>query len=80
MSNIGSLDESLKNFDWSLAEKELGYKNGDVINLGWYCSDRICQNGKGENIALYYEGFGAVEKNLLSMISVLQAIRLEHFF
>jgi len=62
MSNIGSLDESLKNFDWSLAEKELGYKNGDVINLGWYCSDRICQNGKGENIALYYEGFGAVEK------------------
>lgn len=62
MSNIGSYEERLKNFDWSLAEKELGFKDGDVINLGWYCSDRICQNGKGENTALYYEGFDAVDK------------------
>jgi acetyl-CoA synthetase len=62
MSNIGSYEERLKNFDWSLAEKELEYSNGEVINLGWYCSDRICQNGKGENTALYYEGFDAVEK------------------
>jgi len=62
MSNIGSYEERLKNFDWSLAEKELGFKDRDVINLGWYCSDRICQNGKGENTALYYEGFDGVEK------------------
>ena len=26
MPNIGSYDERVKNFDWSIAEKELGYK------------------------------------------------------
>jgi acetyl-CoA synthetase len=62
MSNIGSYKERLKNFDWSLAESELEYMDGDVINIGWYCSDRICQKGDGEKTALYYEGFGGVEK------------------
>src|ERR1035437_2068595 len=62
MSNIGSYEERLKNFDWSFAENELEYRDGDVINIGWYCTDRICQKGKGEKIALYYEGFGGVEK------------------
>ena len=62
MSNIGSYEERLKNFSWSLAENELSYKEGDTINIGWYCSDRICLNGMSEKIALYYEGFGGVEK------------------
>ena len=62
MSNIGSYEERLKNFDWSLAENELEYRDGDVINIGWYCSDRICQKGKADKIALYYEGFGGIEK------------------
>jgi acetyl-CoA synthetase len=62
MSNIGSYEERLKNFRWSLAEKELGYKDGEVINIAWYCSDRICLNGNSEKIALYYEGFGGVVK------------------
>jgi len=46
MSNIGSYEEKIKNFDWSVSEKELDYKKGNVINIGWYCSDRICQMGK----------------------------------
>ena len=62
MSNIGSYEERLKNFDWSVAENELEYRDGDIINIGWYCSDRICQKGKGEKTALYYEGFGDIEK------------------
>ncbi len=62
MSNIGNYDERLKNFDWSISEKELGYKKGDVINIGWYCSDRICQMGKGNKMALIWEGLGGVEK------------------
>ncbi|HEX7494110.1 MAG TPA: acetate--CoA ligase [Bacteroidales bacterium] len=62
MSNIGSYEERLKNFDWSLSEKELGHKKGDIINIGWYCSDRICLMGKSDKIALEYEGFGGVEK------------------
>ena len=62
MSNIGSYEERLKNFDWSLAEKELEYRPGDIINIGWYCSDRICLKGNADKIALYYEGFGGIEK------------------
>jgi len=62
MPNIGSYEERLKNFDWSVAENELEYSDGDIINIGWYCSDRICQKGKGEKTALYYEGFGGIEK------------------
>jgi acetyl-CoA synthetase len=62
MSNIGSYEDRLNNFTWSLAENELEYKDGNVINIGWYCSDRICEKGKGDKIALYYEGFGGVEK------------------
>ncbi len=61
MSNIGSYDERTKNFDWSISEKELEYKDGDVINIGWYCSDRICDMGKGDKKALIWEGFGDKE-------------------
>jgi acetyl-CoA synthetase len=64
MSNIGSYEEKLNSFSWSLAENELEYREGDVINIGWYCSDRICQKGEGEKTALYYEGFGGVEKRI----------------
>jgi acetyl-CoA synthetase len=62
MSNIGSYEERLKDFNWSLAENELEYSKGAKINIGWYCSDRICLKGNSEKIALYYEGFGGVEK------------------
>jgi acetyl-CoA synthetase len=62
MSNIGSYEERLKNFSWSISEKELDYKPGRVINIGWYCSDRICQQGKGEKLALLWEGLGGAEK------------------
>jgi acetyl-CoA synthetase len=62
MSNIVNYDERIKNFDWSISEKELGYKDGDNINIGWYCSDRICEMGKGNKMALLWEGLGGVEK------------------
>lgn len=62
MSNIGSYEERRKNFTWHIAEKELDYEEGEVINIGWYCSDRICLQGKSEKIALYYEGFGGLKK------------------
>jgi acetyl-CoA synthetase len=62
MSNIGSYEERLKGFDWSVSEKELEYENGD-INIGWYCSDRICHMGKSDKTALVYEGYtGLVKK------------------
>jgi len=62
MSNIGSYENRVKNFSWAIAEQELGYHEGDVINIGWYCSDRICQQGKGNKNALIWEGKGEDEK------------------
>jgi acetyl-CoA synthetase len=62
MSNIGSYEERVKTFSWSTSENELEYTNGNIINIGWYCSDRICQKGKAEKVALYYEGFNGIEK------------------
>ncbi|MBI5209479.1 MAG: acetate--CoA ligase [Elusimicrobia bacterium] len=60
--NIGSYEERLKGFSWSAAESELGYTPGADINIAWYCTDRICQQGKGGKTALLWEGLGGVEK------------------
>ena len=57
-----SYEELSGGFTWAIAEKELEYKNGDVINIGWYCSDRICLKGKGSKTALIYEGFGGISR------------------
>jgi acetyl-CoA synthetase len=62
MSNIESYEKRLKDFDWSIAEKELDYNKGDSINIGWYCSDRICDQGKANKKALIWEGLGGIEK------------------
>lgn len=62
MSNIGSYDKRIRGFSWSLSEKELEYKHGSTINIGWYCSDRICLKGKADKLALLYEAFGGIEK------------------
>lgn len=63
MSNIGSYEDRVDGFDWSIAEKELGYKKGDIINIGWYCSDRICENGDADKMALIWQGLGGKRKN-----------------
>ncbi len=53
--NIGSYDERVKGFDWSIAEKELGYTKGGTLNIAWHCTDRICEQGKGDKKALIWE-------------------------
>ncbi len=63
MSNIGSYEQRLKNFDWSVSEQELGYKKGDPINIGWYCSDRICNMGLGSKMAMIWEDFKGNNKH-----------------
>ncbi len=62
MSNIGSYEDRINRSPWQLAENELGYRQGDPANIGWYCSDRICNRGHGDKTALIFEGFGGVEK------------------
>ena len=56
MSNIGSYEQRRQNFDWSIAKRELGYEEGQPLNIGWYCSDRICELGKATKKALLWEG------------------------
>jgi len=62
MSNIGSYEDRVKTFDWTLSEKELGYRKGDVLNIGWHCTDRICRLGQANKPALIWEGQGGKEK------------------
>ena len=41
MSNPPSYEELSANFGWSVAECELGYRQGSPLNIGWMCSDRL---------------------------------------
>jgi acetyl-CoA synthetase len=41
-------------FQWSQAREVLGWPQ-DQFNIGWYCSDRICDLGRGEHLALLWE-------------------------
>lgn len=56
MSHIGSYEQRLGSFSWAEAERELGYSPGARINIGEYCSDRICRLGRGRQTALIWEG------------------------
>lgn len=47
--------EGLKDNSWRQPEKELDYIQGGTINIGWYCSDRICLMGKAKKTALIHE-------------------------
>ncbi len=62
MSNIGSYEARIANFDWALSESELGYQAGNTLNIGWYCSDRICQMGMAGKTALIWENAQGEEK------------------
>ena len=57
MSNIGSYETRLRDFTWKTAEEELGYGKDGKYNLGYFCSDRICEIGNGTKVALVWEGF-----------------------
>ena len=62
MSNIGSYEERLKDFDWGLAKDVLQWRDGELLNIGHMCSDRICARGDADKTALIWEGFGDQKK------------------
>jgi len=62
MSNIGSYEEQRNNFNWALSEKKLGYSTGDVINIGWHCTDRICKQGLAAKTAFIWENAAGDER------------------
>jgi acetyl-CoA synthetase len=41
--------------DWSAIERELGCHAGGPINIGWHCSDRICERGQASKPAMLWE-------------------------
>ena len=55
-------EERLEGFDWAVAAHELEYNEGAPLNIGWYCSDRICQQGKADKTALLWEDFRGEER------------------
>jgi acetyl-CoA synthetase len=57
MDKPACYEDLTANFSWSSAEQELGYKPGDLLNIGWMCSDRICLLGSADKLALCWEGF-----------------------
>lgn len=70
--NISSYEEMYSRFSWDIARDELGYRDGAIINIGEYCTDRICRMGKAEKIALIWEGFtGDVKKYTFNDMRVL---------
>ena len=62
MSHHSTYDEMTAGFDWSIAERELGITKEDRINIGWMCSDRICNMGLADKPALLWEDHQGTEK------------------
>jgi acetyl-CoA synthetase len=58
LSNIGSYDQRREGFDWGIAREVLGWEDGELLNIGAICSDRVCARGKADKTALIWEGFG----------------------
>jgi len=50
-------------FDWAIAERELDWRPGEPINIGWHCSDRICRLGLGARPALVWENAAGAERS-----------------
>ena len=49
-------EERVKGFDWG-SPRGARRRRGDRINIGWYCSDRICRLGRATKPALIWEDF-----------------------
>jgi len=62
MSAPPSYEQLVANFDWKVAEQALGYQSGGPINIAWMCSDRICQLGMANKLALLWEDYQGNEK------------------
>jgi acetyl-CoA synthetase len=53
-SNVGNVEQWRAGFTWDQAKKVLGWPE-DQHNIGWYCTDRICERGQGDKLALIWE-------------------------
>ena len=65
MSFTPSYEQLTANFSWSVAEQQLGYRPGAPLNIGWMCSDRICQLGMSSKLALHWEDYLGNQKRFI---------------
>lgn len=79
MSNIGSYEDRYKNFDWKISEEELEYGVNGMYNIGYYCSDRICNQGSGNKLALVWQGFGGEIKHFTYNDVRINSNKFAHF-
>ena len=54
---LPTYEERVAGFDWALSEEELGVSREGRVNIGWHCSDRICDQGRAQAPALIWEDF-----------------------
>ncbi len=62
MSNIGSYEKRKEDFSWDIAREVMDWKEGEVLNIGSICSDRVCARGNGDKKALIWQGFGGKKR------------------
>jgi acetyl-CoA synthetase len=55
MSNLGRYPDRVSTFDWGRVRAELGWREGQPINIGWMCTDRICNGGQANKTALVWQ-------------------------
>ena len=47
--------KAVPGLDWDTAGRELGYEDGQAVNIGRLCCDRNVESGRGEKTALVHE-------------------------
>jgi acetyl-CoA synthetase len=52
---MGSYEARVRSFEWAEAERALGWREGESLNIGAFCTDRICDRGQGGKVALLWE-------------------------
>lgn len=62
MSNIGSYGDRVKGFDWEIAKDVLEWEDGELLNIGAICSDRVCARGNADKPALVWEDHTGAKK------------------
>ena len=55
-------EERIVDLDWSVARAELGITPAGLVNIGWHCSDRLCESGRGAVTALIWEDWEGRER------------------
>lgn len=72
MYNMKPYDEIYNDFSWDIAWQELEFKEGNIINIGEYCTDRICRMGKADKKALIWEDHkGTIKEYTFNDLRVL---------